>query len=128
MTKTLGVRPLAEAVASFNAWAAQDAVGQDQPPLTEDEVIAAIASWNRERFPVGDEAYAAFQTVAETRELPPGVSFTAITSWEWHDRRFTVWWVDLLLEDYNYRVRDRRLNVEWVVNQELVDLLSHGPN
>ncbi len=37
---------LSAAVASFNQQAANDPVGATQPPLTEDEVLAAIRAWN----------------------------------------------------------------------------------
>ena len=34
--------PLAEAIKKFNERAALDRIGREQPPLTEDEVVAAI--------------------------------------------------------------------------------------
>lgn len=69
--------PLANAIKAFNKKAAEDPIGKDQPPLTEEEAIAAIRAWEhtKSKWPMSDEMYEAFKKVAETRTLPPNASF-----------------------------------------------------
>ena len=70
---------LPEAVKGFNRRAQEDATGKTQPPLTEDEVVAAIRGWDREEEPVTDDVYQAYQAIAETRKLPEGATLNFIT-------------------------------------------------
>ncbi|MFN3650114.1 MAG: hypothetical protein ACK47B_11095 [Armatimonadota bacterium] len=107
--------PLGEAVEAFNRRAAADPVGRTQPPLTEDEVVAAIRGWMRERVEVTDNVFARFQRVAETGRLPEGAEFRFITGWGgFRGFDFEVWWVDLVLRTgpdkvFAYRIRDQKL-------------------
>ena len=73
--------PLADAIKAFNEKTAADPIGKDQPPLTEEEAIAAIRAWERpnSKSPVSDEMYEAFKKIAETRTLPPNASFETET-------------------------------------------------
>jgi hypothetical protein len=74
-TQPKGATPLAEAIKSFDEMAAKDPIGKEQPPLTEDEIIAAIQWWksHRERMRVSDGGdFHAFVKIAETRQLPVG--------------------------------------------------------
>jgi len=65
--------PLPEAIEAFNKKAANDYIGKDEAPLTEEEVIAAIRASVRPSKPaVSDNLYNAFKQIAETRQLPPG--------------------------------------------------------
>jgi hypothetical protein len=107
--------PLAQAVREFNESAKKNAVGKGQPPLTEDEVVAAIRGWIRDRFPATDDVYGAFQKVAHTGALPPGAELSFTTGWRgFNGFDFDVWWVDLTLPvgkgaGYTYRIRDQKL-------------------
>jgi hypothetical protein len=77
-------RTLAEAVRAFNAENRLLGRGQDQPLLTEEEVVAAVR--NTEKFDShevgvpGERAFAAFKEVAQTRRLPEGSYFQVWTS------------------------------------------------
>jgi hypothetical protein len=66
------VLTLADAVKDFNQRAQRDAIGKDQPALTEDEVVAAIRGWVRKEVPAPDAVYQTYQTIADTKMLPEG--------------------------------------------------------
>jgi hypothetical protein len=110
-----GEQSLAEGVAAFNVQAKVDEIGKHEPPLTEDEVVAAVRGWVRKRRPVSDAVHDAFQNVAKTGRLPDGAKLSFTTSWLGHnDFHFDVWWVDLHLPTgpgtgYNFRIRDRKI-------------------
>jgi hypothetical protein len=105
----------ADVVKEFNQRAQQNATGKDQPDLTEDEVVAAIRGWIREKVPATDEVYKVYQGVADTKTLPAGAKLTfttRLTGLNKHD--FDVWWVDLSVmtganTGYTFRLRDRML-------------------
>ncbi len=107
---------LADAVAQFNPQAAQDAIGKDQPPLTEDEVIASIRGISRENTPMTDDVYNAFQKILVTGMLPARAKLEFTTGWSGHNGfYFTVWWADLTImtgegTGYTYRLRDRKIS------------------
>ena len=71
--------PLDAAIRGFNEQHRDDPVGKDQPPLTEDEVIAAIHWSKRNEVNVTDAEFAAFQEIADKRLLPKGVEFEVLT-------------------------------------------------
>lgn len=105
---------LARAVREFNEQAKKDPVGKDQPALTEEEAVAAIRGWIRDRFPADDPVYAAYQKIANTGALPPGAQLSFTTRWQFKDYEFDVWWVDLSVPvgkgaGYTYRLRDQKL-------------------
>jgi hypothetical protein len=106
---------LAEAVKEFNERAQKDATGKDQPALTEDEVVAAIRGWIRERVPATDEVYKVYQTIADTKKPPEGAILTFTTRWSgFNNHEFDVWWIDLSIKTgadtgYTFRVRDQKL-------------------
>lgn len=106
---------LADAVKEFNERAQNDATGKAQPPLTEDEAIAAIRGWIRKQVPVPDDVYKVYQTIADTRKLPDGADLTFTTKWSgFNNHEFDVWWVDLTVKTgpksgYTYRLRDHKL-------------------
>ncbi len=60
---------LAEAVRAFNSHAHDDALGRDQPPLTEDEVVTAIrwALVDPRKLDASDTALKRLHEIAETR-------------------------------------------------------------
>lgn len=115
---------LADAVAEFNAQAAQDPIGKDQPPLTEDEVIASLRGIIRERTPMTDDVYNALQKVAVTRMLPAKAKLDFTTGWSGHNGFvFTVWWADLSImtgekTGYTYRLRDRMIASRLLTDRE----------
>jgi len=117
--------------------ALSDPIGKKQPPLTEDEVIAAIRGWdqhapasgtgfadelltairsrNQPGQPATDEVYAAFQKIAATHDLPNGAELRFKTVWIRENYHFDVWWVDLSIPTgrngggYVFRIRDQKL-------------------
>lgn len=107
---------LDRAVREFNAKAKDNAVGKSQPPLTADEVVAAIRGWIRERDPVKDYMYGEFQKIAQRGALPPQAELSFTTGWHgFNGFDFDVWWVDLTVSDgkgggYTYRIRDQKLS------------------
>jgi hypothetical protein len=117
--------PLTDAVRAFNAEAAENPIGKTQPPLTEDEVVAAIRGILRELTPMTDEVYNAYQKVAETRTLPPRATLHFTTDWvpRLEGFHFTVWWADLSImtgehAGYNYRLRDRKISSRPLTDDE----------
>jgi hypothetical protein len=75
--------PLIKAVNAFNAKASREPIGQDQSPLTEAEVLAAIRYWKRPKeSPVSDELHDAFKRIAETRMLPANADFEFLTGYD----------------------------------------------
>ena len=65
---------LSDAVHQFNVRNAEHSQSKDQPPLTDDEVVAAIrwATMHRDESPLSDEEFAALQNIAEMRIMPKG--------------------------------------------------------
>ena len=106
---------LGTAVAAFNEAARRNPVGNEQPPLTEEEVIASIRGWIRSQVQASDEVYAAFQQIAATGKLPKGAQLEFTTGWRgYRGFDFDVWWIDLSISTgpmsgYTYRIRDRKL-------------------
>lgn len=109
-------QPLTDAVEALNDLAAKDAMGKDQPALTEAEVVAAIRGWVRDQAPpASDEVYDAFQKIAKTKQLPKGTRLEFTTRWIGYEGyAFDVWWVDLTIptgerSTYTYRLRARMI-------------------
>jgi hypothetical protein len=81
---TPGTTSLADAVSVFNARAAHNSVGKNQPPLTEEEVIAAIR-WS---LLDPDKLLASFNTlqilkkITYSRELPQGFELEVLTRFQ----------------------------------------------
>jgi beta-lactamase regulating signal transducer with metallopeptidase domain len=122
-----GAKPLAEAVKEFNAKAQSNPIGRSQPPLTEDEVIAAITGWQRDEGIVSDEVYAIYQKIAETRTLPAEATLDSTTSWVMPSRSFDVWWIDLVVKNtpisgYAHRIRDVKLRSRPLTPEEADEL------
>ena len=106
---------LADAVKEFNQRAQKNGIGNDQPALTEDEVVAAIRGWDRTRIPATDEVYQIYQTIADTHTLPDGAKLRFTTGWSgFNNHEFDVWWIDLdiktgIVTRYTFRIRDQKL-------------------
>jgi len=113
---------LAVAIADFNEKQQQDPIGKDQPPLTEDEVLATIlrAKLNRDQFEVADEQFASYQEIAETRRLPAGAEFEVLTGFQTDAfTLFRAWSVRIVLPkpdggSYGFPIRDRWIKVRQI--------------
>lgn len=108
------VIPLEKAIAEFNAQAALDPIGKEQPPLTKEEVLAAIRLAQSRDFSEAPVAtFQAFQQIAKTRSLPPKASFDLLTGIDpGDDFIFDVWYVRISVpkEDggsYSFAIRNR---------------------
>ncbi len=120
-----GSTPLADAVKAFNEKAAEDPIGKDQPPLTVDEVVAAIRAWNRLEVPeFPDQVCDAFTQIAQTRSLPPGAAFESLNGWfPGGDYHFDVWWVRVVVTNrdgrgFSFVIRERMIRSR-TVDEEL---------
>ena len=81
---TPGTTSLAEAIRVFNARAKDDRIGRNQPPLTQDEVIAAIR-WSLlepDKLAVSDKTLEALKKITVSRELPGGFELEVLTSFQ----------------------------------------------
>ncbi|MEQ1824409.1 MAG: protein kinase [Pirellula sp.] len=88
-----GGTPLASAIRSFNI-RYREADGIAQPPLTEDEVVAAILHWRtkRDEAEVDDSLFERFQAIARTRYLPAGTEFELIPRFGMETgESYTIW-------------------------------------
>jgi RNA polymerase sigma factor (sigma-70 family) len=115
---------LADAVKEFNQWALSTSIGGKQPPLTEDEVIAAIVAWTRDPgAPTAGDLFDAFHRVAETRKLPSAWSLDAVDSWKTNEREIEGWRIQLRLslapnKSYAHVIRDQKIRVRPDVKSE----------
>jgi hypothetical protein len=117
---------LSKKIRHFNAKAQSDPIGRDQPPLTEEEVIASIRGWKREENPdMPDEVHESLQRIASTGDLPFGADFRCITRWYSNGYAIDVWWVDLLIwlsphdeAVYSFRIRERKVRSRPVTEEE----------
>ena len=109
---------LADAVRTFNAKYADDPIGKHQPPLTADEVVAAICwhSRDREDLPVTEEEFLAFRQIYETERLPEGWRLQAATTVRPDERsEFEEWTVQLRVprkegkEAYEFLIREQMI-------------------
>jgi hypothetical protein len=121
--------PLGQAIRELNDQYRNDRIGKDQPPLTEDEVVAAIlwAAHERKEFPVTDDEFQAFQHIAESRRLPRGSQFEVLTGYEPDTFTvFEVWSVRIRMPrlsgpgSYAFRVRERIIRVHKTDPQMIV--------
>ena len=110
------VQTLAAAVRTFNVEARTDPVGKSQPPLTQEEVIAAIRAWDPSTRPVPEETFDRYQEIADTGKMPHGATLHSTRRWVgYRGFTFTVWWVDLSIRSndgtgFTFRIRDRKLS------------------
>lgn len=94
--------PLADAIAKFNTSAAESPNGKDQPPLTEDELIAALR-WKIETEKDGKLSKGQFdelRSIIQKQTLPAGARFHLVTTLDGVDsERFNAWVIDLRLPE-----------------------------
>ncbi len=115
--------PLASAIKRFNARNNQ-ADGHKQPPLTENEVVAAIIhqQTKRDEADVNDALFEKFQQIAKTRYLPEGASFEVIPTFGVEGgSTYTIWSVRIkMLQDeagkegwtYAFEIREQFVSVK----------------
>ena len=106
---------LDRAVDEFNKRAGKNPIGKFEPPLTSDEVVAAIRGWDRASVPIDDEKFALFEQIAATGQLPPGAKLSSNTNWVTRGFNYQVWWIDLdvmtdVNQGYTFRIRSRILS------------------
>lgn len=106
---------LDRAVDEFNAKAGKDPTGKFEPPLTTEEVVAAIRSWDRASIPIDDEKFALFDQIAKTGHMPIGTTIGYTTRWLTPEFNYHVWWVDLNVmtdanQGFTFRMRARTLS------------------
>lgn len=115
-----GSTSLSDAVKQFNAEAKASKIGKDQPPLTEDEVVAAIrwTVYNKPYASATAAEYAALEKVADTKRLPPDGRFEVQTGFAPGDELvYTIWSVRLQIPrgqpylTYGFPIRDRYVTV-----------------
>ncbi len=102
-------RSLAEAVAAFNKDAKESPTGALQPPITEQETLAAIAKFT-ELEHVEEPTKATLREIAKTKSLPVNAYFRRFTRFDDEQQMRGVWWVRLVVEgkdppDYSVPVR-----------------------
>jgi hypothetical protein len=90
------------AIAEFNNRASNHPLGRRQPPLSAEEIIAAIEA--RETTHLVDEVEyhiaAQLTEIASTRELPPRARLRSLHVWQPSANHYMdVWWVQLLMTD-----------------------------
>ena len=89
------------AIREFNDAQRRNPVGKDQPPLTEEEVVAAIRWWEHRRneAPLTNAEFAAFQQIADTRSLPQGCEFEVLCNFEPGDGyEYVIWSVRIVMQ------------------------------
>ena len=117
------VRLLSEAIRDFNQRQKQDLVGETQPPLTDDEVIASIRAGLRpndipQSNPQDRKSLDELWIIANQGVMPDGWSFQSETEVRVIDR-FTVrcWKVELNYDAgqraFGHRVRFQPLSITW---------------
>ena len=116
---------IADAVQQFNERASDDPIGKTQPPLTKEELIAAIRGWMVEEHPHSDIFLKRLQGIAETGMIPKGCYLDFIPGWHgYNGYDYKVWWIDLFVcadkpgekvrgsRGYNYRLRAQMISSE----------------
>jgi hypothetical protein len=102
--------PLDDVVAQFNTDAANDPVGQLEPPLTADEVVGAI----RRQLPnlnASPQVVEMLRRIAQTRTLPVDAKVHADSGYTIRGTTSVVWWINLDLvtgpnTGYGLRIRE----------------------
>jgi hypothetical protein len=112
--------PLAAAIDTFNESSRRNPIGMHQPPLNQEEVIAAIRWWStrREQVPLTDADFNTFQAIATTRRIPKQAEFEVLTGFQPNETHyFDAWSVRIRLTrsdgtgSYAFIIRDRWLRV-----------------
>lgn len=112
--------PLAAAISQFNA-SHRSIDGLGQPPLTEEEVIAAILHWKTRRndAPVVNQDFEALQKIAETRLMPKEARFEVLQQFQMPDAsQYWIWSVRIVMPQsqregwtYAYSIREQFISM-----------------
>ncbi len=108
---------LDDAVDRFNALAGSHAIGKQQSALTSEEIIGAIRRWPN-NLEIDDSLRKKFDNIAKTGQLPAGSEIQFHTILLDKLCRYTVWWIDLEIDGYRFRVRDRTIDSRWLTIEE----------
>ncbi len=95
-----GENSLIEAISDFNKKSLSDSIGASQPPISEEEVVAAILLWERpSNAPISDELLGSFKKIAESKALPSRASFDSLNGYDRGGSHiFDVWSVRIKIE------------------------------
>ena len=133
---------LDKAIEEFNRKAQANEIGAKQPPLTMEEVVAAIRRWDREKLGPTHGARDEYDEIARSQSLEKNDSISFIDSWgplkigeEYY--YFDVWWIDLRIERaevadglgrtpgrFNLRIRDRTISSRKLTPEEVEAFLK----
>jgi hypothetical protein len=115
-------RSLDEAIRVFNANAKDHSIGKMQPPLREEEVIAAIR-WARihaSDLPVSDETLETLERIARVKELPAGFDLEVLSGYEPNDEvTFDVWSIRLRIPREPGGTTCVMIREQWVKSREI---------
>lgn len=112
---------LADSVAQLNEISRNHNIGRTQEPLTADEVVGAIRRWSN-ALDISPETKAQFERIAETGMLNDGDELEFSTGLWSGGNYYTVWWLDLTVDKYTFRVRDRTISSRPQTNEEIAML------
>jgi hypothetical protein len=99
---------LAEATAKLNELTKDHPIGSQQPPITVEEIVAAIHRYAGKKIPADKRKK--FLAVATTKMLNPGDGLKFSTELWSDDIHVTVWLLDLTVDGYKLRIRDRTIS------------------
>ena len=114
---------LDDAVVRFNTLAVENVIGAQQSALDSEEIIGAIRRWPN-NLEIDDALKNKFDNIVKTGQMPNGseIQFhTILLSGDYH---FTVWWIDLKIDGYRFRIRDRTISSRPLTNDENMALVE----
>lgn len=130
---------LCNVVAELNEVSKHHNLGKSQEPITTDEVVGAIHRWldsNNKRPTAGigfhdsticpDDKRLKFLQIAETQMLNAGDELRFATGLNSNGYVYTVWWIDLTVDKFRIRLRDRTLGCRKQTDENHVD--SNSPS
>jgi hypothetical protein len=127
--KPIGNVPLVDAVAEFNVTYAGYPNSESQPPLSQEEVVAAIRFYQRDNATVTDVEFQRFKQVADTLELPRDFQFEVITTFRGPEYEIEAWSVRLVMPTHNgrrtwaFQIREKMIRCRKLTDQEKGNLV-----
>jgi len=119
-----GEMTLLGAVSDFNAWARTKEIGKTQPPLTTDEVEAAIR--HMEPGPsLSGEVCGWFKAIADTGSMAPAWSLYATEHWKTSSHELDVWFIELKISTGPQRNAKLRIREQFLRNRPLAAVDDH---
>ena len=96
----IAASPLETAIEAFNSKSARHELGKSQPPLSMEEVVAAIRLWQPgPDTPVSPKLLGVFKQIAESKTLPDRAEFELLTGYDRGGKFvFDVWSVRIRIE------------------------------